>query len=226
MSSEPSAEPLTRNWTPATPVLSDASAATGTMPETVDPPAGACHHRGRGQRVAGLRLSRDRCLGRAVAGRVRGVDGQRVRRSTCDTGEGRGRRDRGAGRRPVPVQTVGGHTRVVRGRAPGDRDRVLRLPGLDEPGRSRRRLRVGRSAARKDRHVVELGKAARVAREILLVEGHVDHVGVRLVERVPARRSGPVVVPAAVEPVVRHPRLTAQPEDVAEVDRPVVAEKT
>ena len=40
MSSEPSAEPLTRNWTPATPVLSDALAATGTMPETVDPPAG------------------------------------------------------------------------------------------------------------------------------------------------------------------------------------------
>ena len=40
MSSLPTAEPSTKNWTPATPTLSDAEALTVVVPETVAPEAG------------------------------------------------------------------------------------------------------------------------------------------------------------------------------------------
>ena len=41
VSSLPRAAPSRRNWTPTTPTLSLALALTGTVAETVDPPAGA-----------------------------------------------------------------------------------------------------------------------------------------------------------------------------------------
>ena len=41
MSSAPVAAPFTRNWTPATPTLSEAVALSVTVPETVVPAAGA-----------------------------------------------------------------------------------------------------------------------------------------------------------------------------------------
>ena len=40
MSSLPTAEPSTKNWTPATPTLSEALAVTVNVPETVAPAAG------------------------------------------------------------------------------------------------------------------------------------------------------------------------------------------
>ena len=40
MSSLPTAEPSTKNWTPETPTLSEAEALTVVVPETVAPEAG------------------------------------------------------------------------------------------------------------------------------------------------------------------------------------------
>ena len=46
MSSAPVATPFTRNWTPATPMLSEAVALSVTVPETVAPPARGGHRNG------------------------------------------------------------------------------------------------------------------------------------------------------------------------------------
>ena len=52
MSSAPVATPLTRNWTPATPTLSEAVALSATVPETVAPAGRRCHRDRRRSRIS------------------------------------------------------------------------------------------------------------------------------------------------------------------------------